>query len=83
MGTAVIEISEPRYPCYKLGVKMGRKDFLKLFWRSEFSGFYARVVEEGEVGAGDEIERLREFPANPTIQAIVHAQREEMDEERL
>jgi len=58
IGTVVIQITQPRYPCYKLGIKMRRKDILKLFWRSEFSGFYARVIEEGEVGAGDIIERV-------------------------
>ena len=80
IGTAVIQITQPRYPCYKLGLKMGRKDFLKLFTHSEFSGFYARVLEEGEVAAGDEIERIRESPGNPTIPAVVRETRKRIGE---
>ena len=83
MGTAVIQITQPRYPCYKLGIKMGRKDFLKLFWRSEFSGFYARVLEEGEVGAGDVIERVSQRPEKPTIQGVVHKMRKKIREDEL
>ncbi len=83
IGSAVIEITQPRYPCFKLAIKMGRKDMLKLFWRSEFSGFYARVLEEGEVGAGDEIERLNRFPDAPTIQAVVRQTRKGIDENKL
>jgi MOSC domain-containing protein YiiM len=83
IGTAVIQITEPRYPCYKLGIKMGRKDFLKLFWRSEFTGFYARVLEDGEVGAGDPIERLSQNPAKPTIQAVVQKMRKKINEDKL
>ncbi|HLF91795.1 MAG TPA: MOSC domain-containing protein [Anaerolineales bacterium] len=75
VGSAVIQITEPRYPCFKLAIKMERRDFPKLFLRSEFSGFYARVREEGEAGAGDPIERLTHFPENPTIQALVHETR--------
>lgn len=80
IGSAVIQITQPRYPCFKLGIKMGRKDFLKLFWRSEFSGFYARVLEEGEVGAGDLIEPLHQFPQNPTIQAAFRETRRRVNE---
>jgi MOSC domain-containing protein YiiM len=80
VGTAVIQITQPRYPCYKLGLKMGRPDFLKLFWRSEFSGCYARVLQEGEVGAGDRLEPLAHFPHHPTIQATVRETRKRVNE---
>jgi len=80
IATAVIQITQPRYPCYKLGLKMGRKDFLKLFWRSEFSGFYARILVEGSVAAGDAIERISESLENPTIQAVVRATRKRIGE---
>lgn len=83
VGTAVIQITEPRYPCFKSAIKMERRDFPKLFLRSEFSGFYARVLEEGEVGAGDLIERVTTCPENLTIQAIVHERRKTIDENKL
>jgi MOSC domain-containing protein YiiM len=58
VGSAVVEVSEPRKPCFKLGLRMGREDFPEIFTRAGRTGFYLRVVEEGEVGAGDLMERL-------------------------
>jgi len=55
VGTAVLEVSEPRSPCYKLGVKMGSTSFFADFLRTGKTGFYLRVIEAGEVGAGDAI----------------------------
>jgi len=48
-------VTEPRMPCYKLGIKFGRADIVKRFLASERTGFYFAVLEEGEVGAGDPI----------------------------
>ena len=53
VGSAVIMITEPRMPCYKLGLRFGRSDIIKKFLQSERSGFYFAVLQEGEVGAGD------------------------------
>ncbi|MCA9801438.1 MAG: MOSC domain-containing protein [Cyanobacteria bacterium HKST-UBA02] len=58
-GTAVIKASQPRLPCYKLGIRFGRKDVIKTFMQSGFSGIYFSVVEEGELSTGDEIRFLR------------------------
>jgi MOSC domain-containing protein YiiM len=55
VGAAVVRVTEPRMPCYKLGIKFGRPDIVKRFLASERTGFYFAVLEEGEVGAGDEI----------------------------
>ncbi|HEY9712654.1 MAG TPA: MOSC domain-containing protein [Chroococcales cyanobacterium] len=59
IGTAVLRVSQPRLPCYKLGIKFGRNDVIKKFVRSGRSGIYFSVVEEGELGAGDDIRYLR------------------------
>jgi MOSC domain-containing protein YiiM len=59
IGEATAQVTDPRAPCFKLGLKMGSKDFPKLFLRSGRLGFYLRVLEEGEVGSGDSIELLR------------------------
>lgn len=56
VGTAVIMITEPRLPCYKLGIRFGRSDIIKKFLVSGRTGFYFAVLQEGEVGAGDRIE---------------------------
>ena len=54
VGTAEVMVTQPRMPCYKLGIRFGRVDIIKRFLISERSGFYLSVLKEGEVGAGDE-----------------------------
>jgi MOSC domain-containing protein YiiM len=56
VGSAVVRVTEPRMPCYKLGIKFGRPDILKRFLASERTGFYFSVLQEGEVGVGDPIQ---------------------------
>lgn len=56
VGSALVMITEPRLPCYKLGIKFGRSDILKRFLKSELTGFYFAVLEEGELGAGDQMD---------------------------
>jgi len=58
VGTAEVMVTQPRMPCYKLGIRFGRVDIIKRFLVSERSGFYLSVLKEGEVGAGDEFELL-------------------------
>ncbi len=60
IGTAEVVVTQPRLPCFKLNLKFGRDDMIKRFLASHFSGFYLRVLREGEVGAGDEIIRLHQ-----------------------
>jgi MOSC domain-containing protein YiiM len=56
VGEAEVMATEPRMPCYKLGIKFGRTDIMKRFLRSRRSGFYFAVKREGRVNAGDAIE---------------------------
>ena len=63
VGTAVLEISEPRIPCWRLGVRMNDDGFPRRFTQAMRSGAYLRVVAEGELGAGDEI-RPTDLPAH-------------------
>ena len=67
IGGAQVQVTAPRSPCFKLGLKMGSKDFPKLFLTSGRFGFYLRVLEEGDVGAGDRVELLRTDPTAPTV----------------
>jgi MOSC domain-containing protein YiiM len=55
IGTAEVVVTQPRLPCFKLNLKFDRDDMVKRFLASHFTGFYLRVLREGEVGAGDEI----------------------------
>ena len=69
-GAAVVMATEPRMPCYKLGIKFGRADIVKRFLASGRSGFYFAVLQEGAVGAGDAIELIEKKPDNVTVSDI-------------
>lgn len=56
-GSAEFVVTQPRMPCFKLGIRFGRPDMVKRFLRSGRTGFYLAVLQEGEVGAGDPLER--------------------------
>ena len=58
VGSAVVMVTEPRMPCYKLGIRFGRTDIIRKFLVSERSGFYLAVLQEGDVGAGDQFELI-------------------------
>lgn len=70
IGELVLEVSQPRVPCFKLALKMGIKDFPQTFIKSQRSGFYFRVIEEGEIGAGDAIEKVSEDPEGVSVRYI-------------
>jgi MOSC domain-containing protein YiiM len=58
VGSAIVMATEPRMPCYKLGIRFGRPDIVKRFLASERTGFYFAVLQEGEVEVGDPIELI-------------------------
>ena len=58
VGRAELMVTQPRLPCYKLGIKFGRDDMVRRFLVSGRTGFYFSVLREGEVGAGDVIELI-------------------------
>ena len=70
IGTALFEVTQPRVPCYKLAMKMGVDGFYNRLLASGRPGFYFRVLEEGGIGAGDDIELVSIHPAKMTVQRI-------------
>jgi MOSC domain-containing protein YiiM len=58
VGSAELTVTQPRLPCYKLGVRFGEDQMVKRFLASARTGFYVAVTQEGEVGAADEIRLL-------------------------
>lgn len=62
VGSTVMQVTQPRMPCYKLNLRFGRSDMVKRFWQSNHSGIYFSAVEEGEIEAGDEIELVHREP---------------------
>jgi MOSC domain-containing protein YiiM len=63
VGTTVLEVSEPRIPCWRLGTRMNEAMFPRRFTQASRPGAYLRIVVEGEVGAGDEV-RVVERPTH-------------------
>lgn len=72
VGGAKVEVTQPRVPCYKLGIKMGLAAFPKMFLASGRVGFMFRVLKEGEVGEGDSLERIANGPEQISVRAINH-----------
>lgn len=70
IGSAEVMATEPRLPCYKLGIKFGRTDIIKRFLASGRTGFYLAVVREGLVQAGDAIELVERDEHGVTIADI-------------
>ena len=83
IGGAIIMVTDPRMPCYKLSLKFGRADILKRFLQSERSGFYFAVLQEGEVGAGDQFELFERNEHGVTVRDIVRLYVREKENESL
>jgi MOSC domain-containing protein YiiM len=71
IGSAEFVVTQPRMPCFKLGIRFGRADIIKRFLHSGRNGFYFAVAEEGEVAAGDSIESIARDENGVTISDIV------------
>lgn len=77
VGTAHVVVTQPRLPCYKLGLKFGRDDILKRFLQSKLTGFYFAVLKEGEVAAGEPIQLLHRDEHQVKVADITRLYRED------
>jgi MOSC domain-containing protein YiiM len=66
-GEAVLQVSQPRLPCFKLGMKFGSQRFVRRFLNSGRSGFYCRVLKEGLIESGQTIEIVDRAEGNLTV----------------
>jgi MOSC domain-containing protein YiiM len=71
IGSSELVVTQPRLPCFKLGIRFGRADMVKRFLVSERTGFYMSVALEGDVAAGDTIEILERHPAAVSIRELL------------
>jgi len=84
IGSAEVTVTEPRMPCYKLGIKFSRADIIRRFLASGRTGFYFSVQREGEVEAGDNIALIARDEKNVTVADITRLYaREKNDVETL
>jgi MOSC domain-containing protein YiiM len=83
IGTAELIVTQPRMPCYKLAIRFGNADMVKRFLKSRRTGFYFAVAREGDVGAGDVIERLSRSDKRLTIADVVSLYATDSDNQAL
>ena len=72
IGEAIVEVSQPRQPCYKLGIRFGSQTIIKKFINTIYSGVYVRVLKNGWVKPEDTMELIVEKPENPSIAEVFH-----------
>jgi ferredoxin-NADP reductase/MOSC domain-containing protein YiiM len=70
VGSALFEVTQPRVTCYRVGIRMNEPQMAALLVSHGRPGFYFRVIEEGEVGAGDEIVRVMQGPEGMTVAEV-------------
>ena len=75
LGEAKIEVTKPREPCYKLGVRFNDPKIIKQFWNSTKSGVYFKLIETGFVAKNDELILIKEAIDNPTIAEVYTSKR--------
>jgi ferredoxin-NADP reductase/MOSC domain-containing protein YiiM/ferredoxin len=70
IGSVVVEVSQPRDTCYRVGIRLNHPEMPALLVAHHRPGFYFRVIQEGELGVGDRIEKLSDGPESMTVAAI-------------
>ena len=70
LGEALLEVTKPREPCYKLGIRFGTQEILKQFWNSTKCGIYFKVLQTGNVKVGDELILVNKAENSPTIAEV-------------
>jgi ferredoxin-NADP reductase/MOSC domain-containing protein YiiM/ferredoxin len=70
IGTAVFEVTQPRVTCYRLGIRMNNPEMASLVVAHGKPGFYLRVITEGDVGAGDEIEKIADGSGKMSVAEV-------------
>jgi len=83
IGSAEFMVTQPRMPCFKLGIRFNRSDMVKRFLQSGRTGFYFAVLKEGEVAAGDSIELLERDEHKIPVADVVNLYRGDAANQKL
>ncbi len=70
LGECILEVTKPRQPCSKLGIKFGTQKIVKQFWNTSYSGIYFKVLKTGFVKAGDALQPIQKQKNTPTIAEV-------------
>lgn len=79
-GTAELVVTQPRVPCYKLGIRFGKPEMIKRFLESRRTGFYFAVTQEGHIDSGDPVEIVARDKSSLTVADIIRAYAFERDD---
>ena len=83
VGSSVLEVTQPRMPCFKLNLRFKRSDMVKRFWASGYSGIYFAVHREGELESGDKIRLLHREADSLSIADVVRLYKRETQDEAV
>ena len=70
IGGAIVQVTQPRQPCFKLGIRLGNQDAVKRFSLADFPGAYVRVLEEGFVQKDNEVILVKSYPGSPSLKMV-------------
>ena len=76
LGEVLLEVTKPREPCYKLGIRFGTQEIVKLFWNSTKCGVYFKVLQTGNVSVGDELILVNKAENSPTIAQVYETKKD-------
>lgn len=71
IGSVRLRVTQPRMPCFKLGIRFQRAEMVKRFWQSGRSGIYFAVERAGDLGSGDQVAVVDKHPLNVSVAAVV------------
>ncbi len=83
IGNAELEVTQPRMPCFKLGIKMGDPKFIRNFLEANITGYYFKVIKEGSFQEGDSLIKIKESPYKLSIEEVARAYFLEPDNKSL
>ena len=83
VGSVELMVTQPRLPCYKLGIRFDRDDMIKRFMDSGRSGFYLSVIQEGKLAAGDRLEFISRDPHGVTVADVALTESDSLNQRLL
>jgi MOSC domain-containing protein YiiM len=83
IGSAILQVTQPRMPCYKLALRFGRADMVKRFWKSGRSGIYFSIVQEGQLQRGDSIHQVGAGQERVSVADIVKLFKREITDSEM
>jgi len=83
IGSALLRVTQPRMPCFKLNLRFGRSDMVKAFWKSGFAGIYFSIAEEGHLEVLDTVELVERQSESVSIADVVRLYKGEAQDEDL